>query len=113
MDKVIVSIEKEGETRHVSFSVSRSHDIMIADLFDNLPQEREEYLLGWLEEKSTTISKMGQEWRMWVPHNKDSFAELYDDIPEEFDDIFHAAFLHAQELHIEKGESMIVILYSE
>lgn len=113
MEKITIPIGSEDEPRSIDFTVSQSHDILIADNLKDLPMEREEYIMQWLHEKTNSICKLGCEWRLFIPHAREGFAQTYGDVPEELDDIFHAAFIRAQELHIETGESMILVLYTE
>ena len=66
MDKITIDLNKEDGSS-ITFSVNKSHDILISDILGSLPMERHEYILHWLHEKTTSVSKQGCEWRLWIP----------------------------------------------
>ena len=113
METIKVVVPKEESDLTITFSVSKSFDFMISDILNAVHEERGEYINTWLNEKTNAVSKLGCEWRLWVPYDKETFSEIYTDIPEELEDIFHAAYIYAQDIHLETGDSMILVLFTE
>ena len=112
-DKIVIPLpEEDGGERNITFSIRKYFDFYLGAMIDAVTQERCDYLMHWLNEKTIAVDKEGCEWKLWIPHDSMTFAEIFSDIPEELDDVFHAAFIHSQELHTEKGESMVLILYT-